>query len=619
MPRKQNGLGNFKSFSGQKSNMSFNKPGAVKSPGTYNYPLTFGTRITRTPVEKYNIDSLYAKWRKGYEYYSRNQYTNFDEYAGLATVFAGLKSELRFNLKVYRFASRKSKEDTAVHYTTKREQSENQDYTVATINEVLDNPLENLEAKNRNELWCSLDGFAGLLHLLVGEEVQSNVGSSEVIAATPRMLFDKQKRPNVFTGTTGGNTSSLVYKVPLADLTIPVEEYVGLVAIPRGAEDFMPIDSNSNFIDDSYVWYFDCHMQDMQLDRLIFVRSLQSSESDDVLNSTGSFVGQTTNASASMDDKFTVEKKPYQQWFPKNQYIAAETIESYMKWMSIQTPPLYIMSTEQDSTYAYFKTVPIEMTIKLCGDLNDGYVAFSTESFTKTNFKETIRKFNLAEGKEEIVNTYKMIIDLDPYFQQGISFKSGDILSLGPQYTCSCPSYSHALVRSPEKIYRNNTDKQLKKNRQQAYPMPSAGSFKNPEGLSEQSSGIITTWASMDDIMSFSACKHTIGLFFQDHIQIQEPNSYPMMKDRLLFEEKIMKEFSKFIIPLPPVERSELNQSADLAWAVAQQSQLSDTELGSILNGIARQKEDLPPVMGRIAQTFSVVDPITKTKIEDLN
>jgi hypothetical protein len=617
MPRKQNGFGNFKSSGVRKADSSFKTPGVIKSPGTYPAVRTYGTRITRTAVEKYNVDALYARWRRGYEYYSTNSFNDYD-FGFPITFFTGSQSQVAFDVKVRRFASGTGKEDSAVHYTTKRIQRDGQNYEVATIDEVFDNALIEADAIDRNELWCSLDGYAGLLHKLGGEEVQSNVGSTEVIGATVRMMFDDQKRPNVFIGTTGANTSSIVYKVPLSDLNNPAQSLVGTVAVPRNAADFMPITSESNFVDDAFVWYFECNMSGMAMGSLTFLRPLPADEQGNPLDLLGVLVDRSTNATASMSNTFKVQKEPYQQWFG-NRYISAQEIESYMEWMSIQTPPLFVMEAWDDGTDAYFKTVPIEMTMKLHGNLEGGYVAFSTNSFTKTTFKETTQSFNEKTLEIEETDIHKMIPDLDPYFLPGISFKSGDVLSLGPQYTCSCPSYSHAIVRSPERTYRDidNSDKSYKKNRQSAYPMPTSGANKNPEGLSEQASGIINTWSTMSDIMKFSACKHTIASMFTDHIQVQEPNSYPAMRDRLLFEEKVTSEFANIAVPPQSVVRAELNQSVDFAWAISQQIQLSDTELGSILNGTARSRNDQLPVMGRIAVTGRAIDPITKVTIEE--
>ena len=103
---------------------------------------------------------------------------------------------------------------------------------------------------------------------------------------------------------------------------------------------------------------------------------------------------------------------------------------------------------------------------------------------------------------------------------------------------------------------------------------------------------------------------------FDDNIQVQEPSSYPMMRDRLLFEERVALEFANVDVPPQAVARAEVDQSVDLAWAISQQIQLSDTELGSILNGQANQRNNQPPVMGRTAVTYTAIDPETKVTID---
>ena len=137
MPRKQNGFGNFKSSGVRKADSSFKTPGVVKSPGTYPAVRTYGTRITRTAVEKFNVDALYARWRRGYEYYSTNSFNDYDFPVLLLHISQGVRShKLSFDLKVRRFASTTGKEDSAVHYAIKRIQRDwSEDYTVATIDQ----------------------------------------------------------------------------------------------------------------------------------------------------------------------------------------------------------------------------------------------------------------------------------------------------------------------------------------------------------------------------------------------------------------------------------------------------------------------------------------------------
>ena len=75
MPRKQNGFGSSKSFAvkGIKSDKAINdsltrglKP---KAAGSYPSNRTFGSTVSRTVIERYDAESDWIVWRKGYEYY----------------------------------------------------------------------------------------------------------------------------------------------------------------------------------------------------------------------------------------------------------------------------------------------------------------------------------------------------------------------------------------------------------------------------------------------------------------------------------------------------------------------------------------------------------------------
>ena len=68
MPRKQNGFGNPKALS-FKGSGRVDKGKGVGAPGTYPSNRQYGTSVHRTVIEKYNLDSDWSKWRKGFEYY----------------------------------------------------------------------------------------------------------------------------------------------------------------------------------------------------------------------------------------------------------------------------------------------------------------------------------------------------------------------------------------------------------------------------------------------------------------------------------------------------------------------------------------------------------------------
>ena len=601
MPRKQNGFGNFGAspVRGLDSKIKVGQVG--RSPGTYPGNRQYGTRITRTAVEKYNIDAKYARWRRGYEYFTRNSYVDFDG-PFVATFFAGTEDSAVFDIKLRRFAARKGINDTSVRYVSRRVKrpSPLQEYRVGQIDSVFDSALANVELADRNELWCSLSntspvGSSELLGKLIGEYVTNGE-----ISAIVRMVFDADKRPAVFMGNSGANTTSLTYKIPVADLlrrdpSDPpslyeregaqtfVNRIIGMTAAPR----FLPL--SGTFQDDAFTWTYEMDSQDVDCNRVIIMTPTNPAdvpEPDDPSNiSLGGMVNViSTNATFSMKDTYLYDKSMYQQWFG-NRYLAAEEIENYVTKMSMIIPPLFIQEVYEEGTDVYFKTIPFEGQLKLHADLTDGYIAFSTTSFTKTSV--VTKEVTNTNGDKVLKDVTLMVPDLDPYFLPGTSFQAGDVLELAELHTCSCPAYSSAVCRSPETLY----NERLKKNRQSAYPLPSAGSNKSREGLSEQSAGIIQSWQTMANKMEFKTCKHTFAAMFADGTQVQEPNSYPAMRDRMLFEEELQKEFSGGSITASSVQRSEIDQSVDAMWSIAQLIQLSDTEVGSIMNGQAQQRQ----------------------------
>ena len=86
---------------------------------------------------------------------------------------------------------------------------------------------------------------------------------------------------------------------------------------------------------------------------------------------------------------------------------------------------------------------------------------------------------------------------------------NGDNLYLDA-YACNCQSFSHSTVTSPEALYRRYTGAALNKNRQLKYPLPSALSNKDIEGLSNAESGFIN-WKTSQNNLKMPICKHVIA------------------------------------------------------------------------------------------------------------
>ena len=69
MPRKQNGWGTGKGFDFRNKSMSVSKGKGPGAAGLYPSNRYYGSSVHRSVIEKYDMDSDWVKWRKGYEYY----------------------------------------------------------------------------------------------------------------------------------------------------------------------------------------------------------------------------------------------------------------------------------------------------------------------------------------------------------------------------------------------------------------------------------------------------------------------------------------------------------------------------------------------------------------------
>ena len=79
MPRKQNGFGNANSFAFKKGK-TVSKGSPKGAAGFYPSNRRYGTSVHRSVIEKYDLDSDWVKWRKGFEYYNRAAWYKLETY-----------------------------------------------------------------------------------------------------------------------------------------------------------------------------------------------------------------------------------------------------------------------------------------------------------------------------------------------------------------------------------------------------------------------------------------------------------------------------------------------------------------------------------------------------------
>ncbi len=130
MPRKENGFGKTKSFD-FKDFKDFGRVDKGKGKGAAGlYPSNrrYGSSVHRSVIEKWNLDSDWVKWRKGYEYYNKSAWyrletlnpdtLDYEVSIVNSTLYRGSILELDVQFDGYKFATNNS--DSNNHYVVKR-------------------------------------------------------------------------------------------------------------------------------------------------------------------------------------------------------------------------------------------------------------------------------------------------------------------------------------------------------------------------------------------------------------------------------------------------------------------------------------------------------------------
>ena len=127
MPRKQNGFGNSKSLA-FKPSKSVSKGKAKGAAGLYPSNRQYGSSVHRSVIEKYNLDSDWVKWRKGFEYYNKGAWYRLQEYDPVKQIYTdatvksklyqGTPDEIEVQFDGYKFATKGA--DSNNHYVMKR-------------------------------------------------------------------------------------------------------------------------------------------------------------------------------------------------------------------------------------------------------------------------------------------------------------------------------------------------------------------------------------------------------------------------------------------------------------------------------------------------------------------
>ena len=604
MPRKQNGWGNTRSFSVNSVNNKTNKSKGVAGSGQYPSDRRFGTTITRSAVQQWNLDSTWMMWRKGYEYARQNIWVDLDVLF-FAFLFSGTTSRLRANFKCKRFPG--TNNDTATRYVVKREiASSLTDPRYATVTQVLNDPSRYTKNLQNEELWLQVtpdpDPVKGdVIKRLVHERITNkrhgtDYTTTKTFESTVKTVLNSQEKPMVYTATAHGEQMFLTARIPRDDvLSSPYVTEYGLSSLEgqviRMTE--LPIGmakEGLTFIDkpdDVRV-----RMQSIMENMTYWIANVSDQTPFEVFVDTSPLIILTgNNATFELDNMFNIKKSEYQHYF--DQYITAELIDNETTQMSMVIPPLYIANVADDGTDIIIRTIPFEPQLMLYNEDTSAYIVLADFSFTSWQLQDNGDTYN----------------DTDVYPWQDQTWLVGDGIYVADAYACNCQSFSHSTVTSPESEYRRYQGAALKKNRQLKFPLPSALSNKDVEGLSNDEAGVIVNWATRRNRLEHKLCKHVVaGIFAEQDIlnvlpggggnvaetggiptgpnkgfKMLEPNTFPAYAQRLDVEQKII-ENTKNLNFAESGPRAEISP-IDFAFSTLQLLNLMDTEVGSILGG----------------------------------
>ena len=583
MPRKKNGYGSFGVSGFNGISKSVNKGKGSKALGRYPSERRFGSTLQRSAIEQFNIDSTWQKWRKGVEYYFQGAYLDFNEIT--AILYQGTDYEIPVTFDGYRFATKNS--DSRTHYCVHRTIDQNRQ--LGRITELEVNSTDYQEQFQNREIYAKVTASNTLtsddmLLRSTGERITDGVTSANI----SWILTDK-KRPAVYMGKSPATGSTVTIRVPLDG--IRASEFIqensrnllSLVGQAVYMPDFLierPIGLFDVFTDEAE--YMNVEVADLVAGTQVVILDNESNlppTLGDVSSLTPIF--ETTNTTGRLNGAFIFKKDIYQRFWGQ-QYLTADLMRQNVDRLSYAIQPWIIQSilVDEDNNQLQIDSVPFQASIRLFSPrASERYIVLSDNSFTKEYPDyDNDGIYNHQQGLPGDKEWKKLDIDIDPW--QDEVFTSGNALTFGDLYTCSCPDYLHAIIRSPE-VYNETGGLS---NRQERLPMPTAKGTNDYDiaGIA-RAAGIAQTWATMSYRKEFKLCKHTIASMFINKTRVQEPNTFPAFDAREHFETKLAKDINEVADEFnAQLKRSEIT-TVEIIYALAEALNLDDVELGYVL------------------------------------
>ena len=587
MPRKQTGFGNPKSFAFKPVNKRTDVGKRKGAAGQYPSDRRFGSSVQRSVIEKYNLDSDWTKWRKGYEYYNQAAWyrlQDLDEFSGeykdsqiKSKLYQGTPYETDVVFDGFKFATKNA--DSNNHYVMKRTTVGSPD--LGTVTAVYNDPWKYPEYKANKEL--RVQGIAGadapLLLQMIGERITD--GETE---ATLNYVLNDKEHPSLYIGKTFQNPTEVKVSINPATLLAgsvdDVQDLVGKIVWIKNFYVEKPISSflEFEFIDADF--YFGVNSQDkvsgVELEVLDPFSEVLPPSLYDI--STLPSLLTSEDASYTVSGTHIFQKELYQKYFGR-QYVTADLVASELTGASYSVLPFTILGVEERNGLIDLISVPFTSELKMYAQTPNQTLVFTDYSVTKLSIDEYDNYYYHTEGAPGDSSWMRLDTDVDPWMDE--VFTTGNSLRPATVYTCSCPNHSHAILRAPQSTQDNGT---RKVNRQSRYPMPTVlgqGDFQSL-GLN-QAAGLIESWESREHRMGFKMCKHSIAAMFIDKLKVKEPNSYPTVEARIAFEEKLKKEVAEVAEEFGVSYKRGGITTLEVIFALAQGLNLDDVETAYVI------------------------------------
>ncbi len=590
MPKKQNGFGNSRAFKG--INTSINKGKVKGAAGLYPSNRGYGSSVTRTVIEKYDLDSDWTRWRRGVEYYYQGSAeaiyeldssgkvvidANGDKVIAeiISKLYQDTPDEMDVKFTGYRFPTLNS--DSRNHYVYKRNNVNPPN--LGTVTSVQSDPLIYSENKARGELWIQTSNTNSILKRMLADRITD--GETE---ATILYVLDSQKRPGYYVGKTDVNKlASITVSVPLADVmsTTYIQEHGNNIHALVGQVGYLKsffvqrATSTEVFTDGNYFFNVSVTEQDTNQDFEILEKSDLPPSLYDIASLTKIFT--TSAASYELEGDYKYNKEEYQRFFGKA-YLTAQVVEAQVNEVAFTVMPFTINSVLVVGNQLEITSIPFESELQLHSDTSNGYVVFADNSFTKKEIDSYDGNYYHDLGAPGSTQWYRIDSEVDPWMDE--VFTSGNALQPADIYCCSCPDFSHAMMRMPESTGENGKST----NKQARYPLPTVMSRSDFDALGmSQVAGMVNSWEDYKYRYSFKVCKHTVAAMFTERLKLKEPNAYPTVDSRLKFEEKLKVDMET----VSDKEHASLRRSnlttLELVYALAQGLNLDEVETAYVV------------------------------------